>query len=79
MKNELKNIVDNEMLLKRIEDLTKRLEEKENEKPIKVEVDYKKFRKDRVEENNDMALISLVGGIVIVFFIFLMASKTGGL
>ena len=79
MKNELKNIVDNEMLLKRIDDLTKRLEEKENEKPIKVEVDYKKFRKDRVEENNDMALISLVGGIVIVFFILLMASKTGGL
>lgn len=76
MKNELKNIVDNEMLLKRIEDLTKRLEEKEAkiEKPVKVEIDVNKFQKDSAKWNANFFLIVFP----ILFVLVYIMSSVGG-
>ncbi|MCT7471400.1 hypothetical protein N5T90_10975 [Aliarcobacter cryaerophilus] len=77
MKNELKNIVDNEMLLKRIEDLTKRLEEKEAkaEKPVKVEIDVNKFQKDSAKWNANFFLIAFPICCLLVYAMI----KTGGM
>lgn len=76
MKNELKNIVDNEMLLKRIDDLTKRLEEKEAkaEKPVKVEIDVNKFQKDSAKWNANFFLIVFP----ILFVLVYIMSAVGG-
>ncbi len=76
MKNELKNIVDNEMLLKRIDDLTKRLEEKEAkaEKPVKVEIDVNKFQKDSAKWNANFFLIVFP----ILFVLVYIMSSVGG-
>lgn len=76
MKNELKNIVDNEMLLKRIEDLTKRLEEKEAkiEKPVKVEIDVNKFQKDSAKWNANFFLIVFP---ILFVLVYIMVSVGG--
>lgn len=76
MKNELKNIVDNEMLLKRIEDLTKRLEEKEAkiEKPVKVEIDVNKFQKDSAKWNANFFLIVYP---ILFVLVYIMVSVGG--
>ena len=76
MKNELKNIVDNEMLLKRIDDLTKRLEEKEAkaEKPVKVEIDVNKFQKDSAKWNANFFLIVFP---ILFVLVYIMVSVGG--